>query len=163
MFHVYQSTCIMSNRMGAVDAPRYERGTGFLLARMGSLTARSWTAFLGAHDLTQGQYTVLATLNERGPLGQRRLAELVAVDARNIVAVLDSLAQRGLIDRKPDVSDRRRRLVELTEAGETLVHDLADAAAQEQEAFLKPLGREDRAQLNRLLRRLYEAHVEDGR
>jgi DNA-binding MarR family transcriptional regulator len=149
--------------MDAVDGPRYERGTGFLLARMGSLTARSWTAFLAAHDLTQGQYTVLVTLNERGPQGQRRLAELVAVDARNIVAVLDSLARKNLIERRPDDTDRRRRLVALTEEGTKLVHDLEDRAAQEQEAFLKPLGREDRAHLNQLLRRLYEAHVEDGR
>lgn len=145
-----------------MDGFGYERGTGFLLARMGSLTARSWTAFLAAHDLTQGQYTVLVTLNERGPLGQRRLAELVAVDARNIVAVLDSLARRGLIERQPDETDRRRRLVALTEAGATLVQELADKAAQEQEEFLKPLGRDERADLNRLLRRLYEAHVGGG-
>jgi len=46
--------------------------------------------------------------------------------------------------------------------GTALVRDVADKAAQEQEEFLKPLGREDRAQLNRLLRRLYEAHVEEG-
>jgi DNA-binding MarR family transcriptional regulator len=142
-----------------MDGLGYERGTGFLLARMGSLTARSWTAFLAAHGLTQGQYTVLVTLNERGPLGQRRLAELVAVDARNIVAVLDSLAQRELIERRPDDTDRRRRLVALTDKGTALVHDLADKAAQEQEEFLKPLGRNERAALNRLLRRLYEAHV----
>ncbi|WP_067635146.1 MarR family winged helix-turn-helix transcriptional regulator [Actinomadura latina] len=148
--------------LDAVDGPRYEYGTGFLLARMGSLTARSWTAFLAAHDLTQGQYTVLSTLGERGDMGQRRLAELVAVDARNIVAVLDSLARRRLIERRTDDTDRRRRLVALTEEGAALVRDLADAAAQEQEGFLKPLGRDERAQLNRLLRRLYEAHVEGG-
>ena len=152
----------MSNMMDAVDGPHYERGTGFLLARMGSLTARSWTAFLAAHDLTQGQYTVLFTLSERGSTGQRRLAELVAVDARNIVTVLDSLARRRLIERRTDDTDRRRRLIALTGKGTALVRDLADRAAQEQEDFLKPLGRDDRARLNRLLKRLYEAHVEEG-
>ncbi|MFB4300834.1 MarR family winged helix-turn-helix transcriptional regulator [Actinomadura sp. NTSP31] len=138
----------------------YERGTGFLLARMGSLAARSWTAFLAAHDLTQGQYAVLVTLDEHGPQGQRRLAGLVAVDARNLVAVLDSLAGRGLVERRPDEADKRRRTVALTEQGRTLVKAIAEAAAGEQDAFLRPLDGTERAQLNRLLRRLYESHVE---
>ncbi len=60
------------------------------------------------------------------------------MDARNIVAVLDSLAQKELIERRPDETDRRRRLVALTDKGTALVRDLADKAAQEQEEFLKP-------------------------
>ncbi|MDL4819736.1 MarR family winged helix-turn-helix transcriptional regulator [Actinomadura opuntiae] len=138
----------------------YERGTGFLLARMGSLAARSWTAFLAAHDLTQGQYAVLVTLDEHGPQGQRRLAGLVAVDARNIVTVLDSLAERGLVERRPDDTDRRRRIVALTAHGKALVKTIADAAAEEQDGFLRALGRTERAQLNRLLRRLYDSHLD---
>jgi MarR family transcriptional regulator, lower aerobic nicotinate degradation pathway regulator len=137
----------------------YERGTGFLLARLGSLTARSWTAFLAAHDLTQGQYAVLVTLDEHGPQGQRRLAGLVAVDARNIVAVLDSLAERGLVERRPDETDRRRRTVALTGRGSALVKAVADAAAAEQDGFLRALDPAERARLNVLLKRLYESHV----
>ncbi|GAA0237335.1 hypothetical protein GCM10009527_037390 [Actinomadura nitritigenes] len=138
----------------------YERGTGFLLARLGSLTARSWTAFLAAHDLTQGQYAVLVMLDEHGPQGQRRLAGLVAVDARNIVAVLDSLVRRGLVERRPDEADRRRRTVALTERGKALVTAIAGAAAEEQDGFLSALDPAERAQLNQLLRRLYASHVD---
>ncbi|QKG21929.1 MarR family winged helix-turn-helix transcriptional regulator [Actinomadura verrucosospora] len=137
----------------------YERGTGFLLARLGSLTARSWTAFLAAHDLSQGQYAVLVTLDEHGPQGQRRLAGLVAVDARNIVAVLDSLAKRGLVERRPDETDRRRRTIALTEQGHALVKAVADAAAEEQDGFLRALDPAERAQLNVLLKRIYASHV----
>src|SRR5690348_5415899 len=95
-------TCLSASLVGVSDeeGPTYERGTGFLLARLGSLAARSWAAFLTGHDLTQAQYTVLVTLREQGPVGQRRLAELIAVDARNIVLVLDSLAARGLVERR---------------------------------------------------------------
>jgi DNA-binding MarR family transcriptional regulator len=146
--------------MGIVNA--YERGTGFLLARTGSLASRSWTAFLAAHDLTQGQYAVLVTLGEHGPQGQRRLAGLVAVDARNLVAVLDSLAGRGLVERRPDDTDRRRRIVALTSQGAGLVTAVADAAAEEQDGFLRALGPTERAQLNLLLRRLYDSHLDDA-
>ncbi|WP_369794972.1 MarR family winged helix-turn-helix transcriptional regulator [Kitasatospora sp. NRRL B-11411] len=73
-----------------------------MLARLSSLTARSWTTFLGEHRLTQGQYAVLVALDRHGDTVQRRLAELVAMDARNIVAVLDQLVDRQLVERRPD-------------------------------------------------------------
>ncbi len=141
------------------DRPAFERGTGFLLARLGSLTARSWTAFLSRRGLTQGQYVVLVTIKEQGPVGQRRLAELVAMDARNIVPVLDALAVRGLIERRADDTDRRRRIVTLTGAGSALVDAIASAAATEQDQFLHALTQSDREHLNRLLWQLYNSHV----
>ncbi|MER7756710.1 MarR family winged helix-turn-helix transcriptional regulator [Kitasatospora sp. NPDC097643] len=144
---------------GSNDRPAFERGTGFLLARLGSLTARSWTAFLGEHRLSQGQYAVLVALDRHGVVGQRRLAELIAVDARNLVPVLDQLVDRRLVERRPHDTDRRRRVVTLTEEGSTLVGALAVAAAEEQDRFLHALPEAEREQLNRLLQRLYAAHV----
>ncbi|GAA3050999.1 hypothetical protein GCM10010519_80840 [Streptomyces lactacystinicus] len=143
---------------GAPDAPErpaFERGTGFLLARLGSLTARSWTAFLGEHRLTQGQYAVLVALDRHGPVVQRRLAELVAVDARNLVPVLDQLADRQLVERRPHDTDRRRRVVTPTDRGSALVGTIAAAAAAEQERFLGALTAAERRHLNGLLQRLY--------
>ncbi|MFE4973939.1 MarR family winged helix-turn-helix transcriptional regulator [Kitasatospora sp. NPDC056651] len=144
---------------GDHDRPAFERGTGFLLARLGSLTARSWTAFLGEHRLTQAQYAVLVALGRHGAVGQRRLAELVAMDARNIVPVLDQLADRRLVERRPHATDRRRRLVVLTEEGTALVGSIASAAAAEQDRFLDALTEAEREQLNLLLQRLYAAHI----
>lgn len=144
---------------GGVDGPAFERGTGFLLARLGSLAARSWAAFLTGHGLTQGQYAVLVTLKEQGPQGQRRLAELVAVDARNIVVVLDSLAATGLIERRTHDTDRRRRTVALTHAGNALTDTIAATADAEQDRFLHALSPRDREHLNHLLRQVYDSHV----
>ncbi|MGW4381376.1 MarR family winged helix-turn-helix transcriptional regulator [Kitasatospora sp. NPDC004531] len=144
------------------DRPGWERGTGFLLARLGSLAARSWTAFLGEHRLTQAQYGVLVALGQHGPVGQRRLADLVAVDARNLVAVLDGLADRRLLERRPHDTDGRRRVVALTDAGRALVDGLAADAAAQQDGFLSALPTADRTRLNRLLQRLYDAHLPDA-
>lgn len=144
---------------GDTERPAYERGTGFLLARLGSLTARSWTAFLSEHRLTQVQYTVLVALRRHEPVGQRRLAELAAMDARNIVLVLDSLAAANLIERRPDETDRRRRTITLTPEGESLLETVADAAADQQDVFLHALNPADRERLNHLLQRVYDSHV----
>ncbi|MEV7008132.1 MarR family transcriptional regulator [Streptosporangium sp. NPDC051022] len=145
--------------MSGNERPAFERGTGFLLARLGSLTARSWTAFLTEHDLTQTQYSILTTLKEQGPIGQRHLAELIAVDARNIVPVLDSLAARGLVERRTHDTDRRRRTITLTDGGNALLDAFAAAAATEQDRFLFALPHREREHLNHLLRTLYDSHV----
>jgi DNA-binding MarR family transcriptional regulator len=150
----------MAAMTAGVDRPPFERGTGFLLARLGSLASRSWAAFLTGHDLTHGQYAVLVTIREHGPQGQRRAADLVAIDARNIVAILDSLAARGLIERQVHDADRRRRIVALTDAGNALIDAVATAAATEQADFLHALTRSDREHLNRLLRQVYDSHVD---
>lgn len=137
----------------------YERGTPFLLARLGSLAARSWSAFLDGHGITQNQYAVMIVLAEQGPLGQHRLAELAAMDARNIVAVLDSLTAAGLAERRPHDTDRRRRVVTLTASGARLIDTVGQAAAQGQDDFLRALDPAERDHLNALLQRLYNAHV----
>src|SRR6202035_5082189 len=125
--------------------------TGVLLGRLGSLASRSWTTFLTAHGLTQSQYSVLVVLKEQGPMGQQRLARQVAVDSRNIVPVLDTLAAKGLIKRQPDPADGRRRTVTLTADGTTLADTIAAAAASGQDDFLGALDDQDREQLNDLL------------
>lgn len=144
---------------GGSNMPAFERGTGFLLARLGSLAARSWTSFLTGHGLTQGQYVVLVTIKEHGPQGQHRIAHLAAIDARNIVAVLDSLAAKGLIERRAHDTDRRRRIVALTDVGNALIDTISATAATEQDQFLHALTRSDREHLNHLLRRIYDSHV----
>jgi DNA-binding MarR family transcriptional regulator len=147
------------SRMDEPGQAAFDRSTGFLLARLGSLAARSWQAFLAGHGLTQVQYATLMVLGEGGPLGQRVLAELIAVDARNLVAVLDRLAERGLIVREIDTADRRRRNVGLTPSGATVMRALAADAAVTRDQFLGALSRGERGQLNLLLQRLYQEHA----
>lgn len=156
MLHVYH---VLVDK--ADERPDFERGTGFLLARLGSLAARSWQAFLNGHGLTQMQYTALMVLAERGPLGQQALAQLIAVDARNLVAVLDRLAERNLAVREVSTADRRRRTVRLTSVGAALARALEADAATARDQFLRALSPRERERLNLLLQHLYEAHARE--
>jgi DNA-binding MarR family transcriptional regulator len=103
------------------------------------------------------QYAALMVLAEHGPLGQQALARLIAVDARNLVAVLDQLTERNLAVREVSAADRRRRTVRLTSAGTALARVLEADAATAREQFLGALTTHERGQLNQLLQRLYDA------
>lgn len=63
-----------------------------------------------------GRVKALMWLTE-GPMSLSALAEAVRVDAPYATLIVDSLEERGLVERRPDPGDRRRKLVALTPDG----------------------------------------------
>lgn len=129
----------------------FEGGTGYLLARTGSAARRRWARMLAERSLTPHHYGVLMALDERGPLGQQQLSELVGIDPRNAVPIIDGLADRSLLARAVHPTDRRRRVVTLTKAGRAVVRDLTRTGGQIERQFLRALDPAERAELHRML------------
>ena len=75
---------------------------------------------LDAHGLTMWGYVVLLALDRSSMRTQAALAEAIGADKTRIIAVLDDLQGRGLIDRRADPDDRRARVLSLTTAGRRL-------------------------------------------
>jgi DNA-binding MarR family transcriptional regulator len=63
-----------------------------------------------------GRVKALQWLAE-GPLSLSELASAVNVDAPYATLIVDNLEERGLVERRPDPADRRRKLVALTPEG----------------------------------------------
>jgi DNA-binding MarR family transcriptional regulator len=143
----------------AAQRPPFERGTGFLLSRLGTLAERTWSSLLAEHGLTPTQYVVLVVLSGQAAVGQGQLARLAGIDGRNLVAVLDALEHGSLVARAVDPDDARRRELRLTARGEALVKALARDAAAGRDEFLRGLDDDERRQLNALLQRVYAAHT----
>jgi DNA-binding MarR family transcriptional regulator len=72
--------------------------------------------------LTPTQYSVLALVRVRGPLGLAELTELEGLNPTMLSRIVKVLDERGLIRRLPDPSDLRAARVEVTPAGGQ-VHD----------------------------------------
>jgi DNA-binding MarR family transcriptional regulator len=104
---------------------------------------------VGRAELSHSQARLLLELDE--PLSQRQLARRLRYDPSNITALADALETRGLIERRPDPSDRRFRLVALTAAGVRLRSDLRARLARPTEG-LAQLPVTDQQELLRLLR-----------
>jgi DNA-binding MarR family transcriptional regulator len=73
-------------------------------------------------DLTPTQYSVLALVRVRGPLGLAELTELEGLNPTMLSRIVKVLDERGLIRRMPDPEDLRAARVAVTAAGEG-VHD----------------------------------------
>ncbi|HUN35685.1 MAG TPA: MarR family transcriptional regulator [Trebonia sp.] len=72
--------------------------------------------------LTPTQYSVLALVRIRGPLGLTELTELEGLNPTMLSRVIKALDERGLIRRLPGLTDARAARVEVTSEGE-LVHE----------------------------------------
>ena len=89
------------------------------------------------------------------PQSQRELARRLHYDPSNINALADSLEARGLVERRPDASDRRFRLLVLTPEGERLRTTLEDRLAQPP-LFLDRLTPAEQKQLLALLAKVFD-------
>src|SRR5215470_1973553 len=89
-----------------------------LVAQLARGTRRRIEQAVAPTGLRPRELLALQHLQERGPSAQQTLAELVGVDATNLVAVLNSLEDSGLIDRRRDRADRRRAIIALSVQGE---------------------------------------------
>jgi DNA-binding MarR family transcriptional regulator len=99
-------------------------------------------------------FVVLARLARAGPASQRDLALHAAQHPAGMSRLLGALEREGLVERRPDGADRRRRLVAATPAGcdrAAAWRPLVRAAAAE---VLSVLEAPEQARLASLLRKL---------
>jgi MarR family transcriptional regulator for hemolysin len=76
-----------------------------------------------------GWMTIAMIAKSLDPMSQRALADLVGVEGPSMVAMLDRLERDGLVTRAPSPTDRRVKLVHLTDAGTVLYEQVRKEAA----------------------------------
>jgi MarR family transcriptional regulator, lower aerobic nicotinate degradation pathway regulator len=148
------STQITTDRV-APTRPRLAKellaNTPFLLGRLGYLFKGRAIDAVEEAGFSLYDYSVLALLAEEARETQATIADALGVDRSQLVGVLDSLEQRGLVERQRDPNDRRRHLVSMTPEGRKQLARLRSIVDRVKEELLAPLDAEQRASLQELL------------
>jgi DNA-binding MarR family transcriptional regulator len=117
---------------------------GHLIRRAQQTHTTRWTMkFQGT--LTGPQYAVLCALAQNQPTDQSTLGEMASLDKSSIAEVVDRLVTRGLIAAVANDTDRRRKVLVLTDIGQEALPAMTLAAAAVQAELMDLLPRTARA------------------
>jgi DNA-binding MarR family transcriptional regulator len=118
---------------------------------------RARRATLAAHGLQPFEYETLHALAGRGEPFEASPSELATelqMSPGAMTGRIDGLEQRGFLRRKASPTDRRKVIVQLTDAGHRAWRAAIDGMGDEEQRILASLTRAELRQLADLLRRL---------
>ena len=130
----------------------------FLVAQLGAYAAERFGERAAALDFTRPQAGLLRLISREPGLSQQAVARRLGTPPSRLVALVDGLEQRGLIERRRNPGDRRNYALHLTAAGEQAMAALSQATLEHEQAISAPLTQAERAQLSKLLGKLAAAH-----
>jgi DNA-binding MarR family transcriptional regulator len=145
-----------SNRSDAGSTPPF-RSVAFMLSTLGYAVSRRFHDVLVPLDLEPSEFAVLRAVGFNEGASQHALAERLHISASHMVAIVDELEKRSLLERRPDPDDRRIRSLYLTSSGKKLLARAFELAKEFEKVVSKPLTATQRTQLLAVLDRIAEA------
>lgn len=104
--------------------------------------------------LTPTQFSALLRISQQGKVSQNHLGRLAGMDVATVKGVVERLKDKGFVELKPDLEDKRRLVIFLSEKGENIVQGLEEVGMKITEETLSPLNEAERATLVKLLHKL---------
>lgn len=139
-----------------MPAPTADDDLGELIVRAARSLRGRWREVLEPWDLSPHQARALGVVGRSDGLRLSAVAEALRIAPRSATEVVDGLAERGLVERVADPTDRRAVLVRATPEGARVQAEVGAARAADTRAALARIPADERAELARLLRRFVD-------
>jgi DNA-binding MarR family transcriptional regulator len=130
------------------------RSVAFMLSSLGYAISRRFHQALEPLDLEPGEFSLLRAVAANEGESQNALAERLHISASWMVAIVDDLERRGLLERRPHARDRRVRNLHLTADGRRLLRKAERNARGFDQQVTNPLNETELLQLLDLLDRI---------
>ena len=128
------------------------------MAQLGAHAAEQFGQRAAAIDFSRPQAGLVRLIARIPGQSQQAVADQLGMPASRLVALVDDLEDRGLVQRRRNPEDRRHHALFLTDAGEQAMRQLGTVAAEHESAITAPLSTTERDQLNALLTKLAAEH-----
>jgi len=126
----------------------------FLLAQVGAHAAMRFGERLSHLKLTPPDAGILQMLSATGGLSQQELSARLGIHPSRLVAILDTLEEQRLVERRPNADDRRQYALHLTEKGQGRLSEIGRIAREHKESLCAALTPAEREQLGELLQKI---------
>ncbi len=135
---------------------------GHLIRRLQQIATTVFLEETAGFDTTPVQYGALAAVRAHPGIDQLRVAQAIGFDRNTISGVVERLEAKGLISRETG-TDRRTKLLYLTQAGEALLRQMYPGTERAQDRMLTGLTKAEKAAFVKMLKRVVDANNEVSR
>lgn len=142
-----------------IAGDRAPSSLAFLLSQVGIHAARRFSERLAEVDLQPPLFRVLNLVDAAEGQAQQAIGAAIQVPPSRMVALVDELEQRGLVERRPDPEDRRIRALFLTAAGRRTLARAREIAHAHEEQLTAGMPPADRERLKQLLQQIVDTQT----
>lgn len=139
---------------GSIDYGLLPSLIGYHLRRAQTAVFQDFSHSLKDCRITPGQFGVLVLIEANSGLNQTRLGKALGIDRSTVVAVIDRLEERGLVERAAAPTDRRSYALRLSNQGAALLHRARELVEGHEKRIARDLSPAEQKQLISLLSRL---------
>jgi DNA-binding MarR family transcriptional regulator len=143
-------------RKSSNEEPKSFAGLAFLLSQVGAHAAMRFGRRLESIGLTPPDAGILRKIATDPGISQQAMAEHLGVVPSRMVALLDGLEQRGLVQRASSPDDRRSHALRLTPRGQETLGQIMRIGGEHEQDLCAALDARERTTLAELLRRVAE-------
>ena len=118
---------------------------------------RGWSHFAKSTGLSMSQFSILMQLHHKGPCGLSEIGERFDISAAAASQLVDKLVQAGYLARTEDPSDRRAKLLALSDKGKELINQGTEERHRWMDDLTSKLSTEEQAKVVEALNILTEA------
>lgn len=144
--------------------PLDPQSLGFLITDLARMLRAEMDRHIASSGigLTPGEVRLLAQAARSGLVRQSVLAELIGVEAMTVSSYVDRLEAHGLIERMPDPTDRRAKLIALTDKAGAVLDRVKTLAEETRRQIARSVDPEDWAAMMRALKTI-RCNLSDAR
>ena len=146
------------SKKAAIDLGLLPDLVGYQLRMAQIALFRDFAQGPGGGDVTPGLFGVLVIIEANPDLKQSELARATHLDRSTVVTVIDNLEQRGLVERRVALHDRRSNAIRLTDTGSALLRKLKRQVSAHEKRLLRNFSAAERETFVALLKKVFPEH-----
>lgn len=139
-----------------VNGDRAPQTLAFLLSQVGIYASKRFAERIAAVDINPPLFRILNLVEAAEGQSQQAIGAAIEVPPSRMVALVDELEQRGLVERRPDPKDRRIRALFLTAEGRRRLTRGRAIAKRHEEELTAGMNAADRKRLVDLLQQIVD-------
>ena len=105
----------------------FDDDIGVLIMRASKAIDKTATLdMINQHGFTGSQWRVILALSINEGMNQKDIADMIFLETPTLVSAIDKMEKNGLVERKPDLEDRRNNKIFLTKKSKAMIEPLVD-------------------------------------